>query len=103
MSSCTPCDWSATVSLSGQRVAATRRFRSLRSSSEALNWKGRMAPASAASLDFDNPMLMAPLAAVAIKPSRRVGDTEIADMVSSSVIPIHADRAIIDRQQEQIY
>jgi hypothetical protein len=87
MSSCTPCDWSGTVSLSGQRVAATRRFRSARSSSEALNWKGWIDAASAAALDFDESMLMAPMAAAVIKTSRRVGDGKRADMGPSCANP----------------
>src|SRR5256885_12729296 len=46
--SCTPWDRSLTVSLSGQRVAWMRRRSSTRSSSGALNRKGRIEPSSAA-------------------------------------------------------
>src|ERR671937_1279082 len=42
VASCTPCDGSATVSFSGQRVAATRRRRSTKSSSGTWIWKERM-------------------------------------------------------------
>src|SRR3712207_5906843 len=41
MSSGTPCEWSGTVSRSGQLVAAMRRRRSSRACSGTSTWKGR--------------------------------------------------------------
>lgn len=42
LSNCAPCDRSATVSLSGHRVATMRRRRSTSCSSGTLMWKGRL-------------------------------------------------------------
>ena len=46
VASCTPCDVSSTVSLSGQRVAARRLRRSTSSAFGTCTWRGRMACAS---------------------------------------------------------
>src|SRR5271167_2769240 len=102
VASCTPCDESATVSLSGQRVAAMRRRRSTSASSGALNWKGRIAmssvvligespsfdgwvvgvsPAAAAPARCADSRLAAPTAAEPARTLRRVGGDVTADMI----------------------
>src|SRR3712207_8780826 len=49
-------------------------------------------------------MLMAAAADVATSSSRRVGDSDIADMTPSCVVPIHADAATqIEYQRGQIH
>src|SRR4029450_3345137 len=61
-----PCDWSLTVSLSGQRVAAMRRRRSTSCSSATLTRKGRIASAVAAAAICDGNSLAAPATAMPI-------------------------------------
>jgi hypothetical protein len=49
-------------------------------------------------------MLMAPAAAVAASSSRRLGDSDAADMMSSSGYPIYSDAGTqSDCQRRQIY
>src|SRR6266850_4239652 len=69
-----------TVSLSGQRVAFTRRRRSTRSASGMLMWKGQMALLSTAAARCAGSRLRAPAAADVASRLRRVGDNDIADM-----------------------
>ena len=110
VASCTPCVGPAaagvdqirreaasdTNSRSGQRVAATRRRRSSISSGGKLTVKGRIGASPVAARSVPGSMLMAPAAAVAARSSRRVGDSDIADMISSCVVPMqsmrHTDR-----------
>src|SRR5215471_5516663 len=86
----TPCDSSATVSFSGQRVAAMRRRRSTSASSGTLMRKGRIVLSSAAAAEFPDKRLTAPAAAEVARTSRRVGD--VSDMTFSFVARIRFNR-----------
>src|SRR5215467_1433300 len=86
----TPCDSSATVSFSGQRVAAMRRRRSTSSSCGTSMRKGRIAlPCAAPSaralsktpVDAEAARPSAPAAAVVARTLRRVGDDDFSDML----------------------
>jgi hypothetical protein len=68
-----------------------RRRRSVISSCEILTVKGRIDSSPAAARSVSGSMLMADTADVAASSSRRVGDSDPADMSPPVSFPIHAD------------
>ena len=114
--SCTPCvspsgeddqirreAASDTNSRSGHRVAAMRRRSSAISSGGKLTVKGRIELSPAAARNVPGKHAEAPAAAVAARSSRRVGDNDIADMISSCSFRSDSNGLVIGCQRGQIY